>query len=106
MPSSGFLCILSLLLCSEALFFVSTLGLQEEHANFLTASQDYHDGAEACAGAITVLSCLTNAGRLGFIFTGCELTSNIHFPHRHHDKIGSELMSSTTTFTITSFRSA
>jgi len=28
---------------------------QEEHANFLTASQDYHDGAEACAGAITVL---------------------------------------------------
>jgi hypothetical protein len=28
---------------------------QEEHANFLTAVQDYHDGQEACAGAISVL---------------------------------------------------
>jgi hypothetical protein len=28
---------------------------QEEHENFLTAVQDYHDGQEACAGAITVL---------------------------------------------------
>merc|ERR1719421_2457227 len=28
---------------------------QEEHANFETAVQDYHDGQEACAGAIQVL---------------------------------------------------
>merc|ERR1719231_988282 len=28
---------------------------QDEHANFLTATQDYHEGQEACAGAITVL---------------------------------------------------
>merc|ERR1719428_1360155 len=28
---------------------------QAEHANFETAVQDYHDGQQACAGAITVL---------------------------------------------------
>merc|ERR1719182_1036342 len=28
---------------------------QAEHANFETAVQDYHDGQEACAGAISVL---------------------------------------------------